>query len=224
MGEVKLVGTSLSGYSYRVIWALKLKGIEYEYIEEDLSNKSELLLQYNPVHKKIPVLVHDGKPIAESLVILEYIEETWPENPLLPTDPYEKAIARFWAKFYYDMGSSLWKFFSTSGEEQAVATKESLEMLRTIEEHGGLGDKKFFGGETIGYADLAFGGLGHWLGVMEDVVGVKLIEPHTFPRLHSWIHNFKQVPLIKDNLPAPDQMFSFFKSRREMLLASPPSH
>ncbi|XP_042503391.1 probable glutathione S-transferase [Macadamia integrifolia] len=222
MGEIKLFGTWASPYSYRVIWALKLKGIDYEYMEEDISNKSDLLLQYNPVHKKIPVLVHGGKPIVESMIILEYIEETWPENPLLPTDPYEKSIARFWAKFIEDKGSQIWKFFTTTGEEHVLATKESLEMLRSIEEHG-LGEKKFFGGETIGYADLAFGGTAHWLGVMEDIVGVKLIEPNTFPRLHAWIQNFKQVPLIRDNLPDRDQMFHMFKRRREMLLASAPS-
>lgn len=47
-------------------------------------------------------------------------------------------------------------------------------MLKTIEEHG-LGEKKFFGGNTIGLVDLAFGGIAHWLPVIEDVVGVKLI-------------------------------------------------
>ena len=103
MGEenkVTLYGMWASPFVRRVKIALKIKGIPYEYVEEDLRNKSQFLLQYNPVHKKVPVLVHNGNPIAESLIILEYINETWKNGPkILPEDPFERAKVRFWADF-----------------------------------------------------------------------------------------------------------------------------
>ena len=80
--------------------ALAEKGINYEYKEQDLWQKTPLLLQMNPVHKMIPVLIHNGKPACESLVIVRYIDEVWKDkSPLLPTDPFQRAIARFWADF-----------------------------------------------------------------------------------------------------------------------------
>lgn len=98
--KVVLHGMWASPFVRWVKIALNIKGITYEYVEESMTKKGQLLLEHNPVYKKVPVLVHDGHPIAESLVIVYYIDETWKGSPqLLPQDPYSRSMVHFWADF-----------------------------------------------------------------------------------------------------------------------------
>ncbi|CAL9042874.1 unnamed protein product [Musa banksii] len=95
---VVLLDVLKNTFGQRCRIALAEKGVEYEFREENLRDKSPLLLKSNPVHKRIPVLIHDGKPVCESPIIVQYIDEAWPHRaPLLPADPYARAQARFWA-------------------------------------------------------------------------------------------------------------------------------
>ena len=108
--ELKLLNTWFSPFGSRVMLALHLKGLSYEYMEEEdvINNKSQLLLESNPVHKKVPVLFHKGKVLCESMIIVNYLEEAFPDAgpSLLPSDPYERAMARFWATFIDDKVSN----------------------------------------------------------------------------------------------------------------------
>lgn len=83
--------------------ALNLKSVEYELIEETFVPKSELLLKLNPVFKKIPVLIHNDKPISESLITVQYINDVWTSGPsIVPANPYDRAIASFWSCYIDD--------------------------------------------------------------------------------------------------------------------------
>ncbi|XP_062161540.1 probable glutathione S-transferase parC [Alnus glutinosa] len=153
--EVVLLDYWASVFGMRVRIALAEKGIKYEYKEQGLRYKSDLLLKMNPVHKKVPVLIHNGKPVCESLIIVQYIDEVWNDkSPLLPSDPYQRAHARFWADFIDQKIQGVGrKVLATKGEELEAAKNDFLEIFKTLE--GELGDKPYFGGETFGFVDIA---------------------------------------------------------------------
>ncbi|KAK6126023.1 hypothetical protein DH2020_040250 [Rehmannia glutinosa] len=210
MAEVKMFGAWGSPFSKRVEMGLKLKGVEYEYIEEDLNNKSSLLLNYNPVHKKVPVLVHNGKPIAESLIILEYIDEAWEGPDILPKDPYERANARFWAKFIDEKCMPpMWKACWSIGEERAKAKEEASEALKFLENE--INGQKFFGGDTIGLVDIAANFIGYWFRIAEEIVGLELMTQDKYPNLCKWAEEYCKCSFVKENLPPKDKLADIFK-------------
>jgi maleylacetoacetate isomerase len=95
---MKLYGFWRSLASYRVRVALALKGLRAEEVSIDLlkgKQNSEDYLEVNP-QGVVPALILDegGPPLFQSLAILEYLEETRPEPPLLPKDPRGRARVR----------------------------------------------------------------------------------------------------------------------------------
>ncbi|ONM60095.1 Glutathione S-transferase U10, partial [Zea mays] len=65
--DLKVLGMWTSPFVIRVRIVLNLKGLAYEYVEEDLGNKSALLLSSNPVHKTVPVLLHATKEKSKEI-------------------------------------------------------------------------------------------------------------------------------------------------------------
>ncbi|KAG0466125.1 hypothetical protein HPP92_017130 [Vanilla planifolia] len=203
--EVKLLDFWASPFGQRVRIALAEKGLEYDYYEENLAEKSELLLKSNPVHKKIPVLIHEGRPVCESLIIVQYIDEVWPDrNPILPSDPYSRAQARFWADYIdkkvYEGGYKLWKL---KGEELEEAKKEFVEILQILE--GELGDKEYFGGKNFGLVDIAMLPFSAWFYAYEAYSGLS-VETEA-PKLAAWAKRCSERESVAKTLPDPDKVY-----------------
>jgi maleylacetoacetate isomerase len=94
--KVTLYGYWRSLAAYRVRVALSLKGIPFEEISVNLASGEQFGEAYssiNPQHV-VPLLNHDGHEIAQSLAILEYIEDIWPSPKLIPSVPIDKAKVR----------------------------------------------------------------------------------------------------------------------------------
>ncbi|WMV39541.1 hypothetical protein MTR67_032926 [Solanum verrucosum] len=213
--EVILLDSWPSMFGMRLRIALAEKEIKYEYKEEDLWNKSPLLLQMNPIHKKIPVLIHNGKPICESLIGVEYIEEVWKDKaPLLPSDPYERAQARFWGDYIdkklYDTSR---KIYTTTGDEQEAGKKDFIEILRVLE--GALGEKPYYGGDNFGFGDIALIGFYCRFHAYE-IYGNFSIEAE-FPKLVAWGKRCMQRDSVAKTLPDQHKILEFIKMLRQKL-------
>lgn len=103
-------------------------------------------------------------------------------------------------------------------EEAVKLTKEALEHIE-----GELKGKKnkFFGGDEIGYVDIAIGWISYWLPVWEEVGSMSILDPINYPNIIAWISNFLNHPLIKHNLPPRDNMVAYFHGRRKLFTSAP---
>ncbi|CAH9091043.1 unnamed protein product [Cuscuta epithymum] len=212
--KVVLLCTTVSMFAMRVKMALSLKHVHYQSKIEDLRNKSSLLLEMNPVHKKIPVLIHNGKPICESLIILEYVDEVWSEkSPLLPSDPYRRAQARFWADFIdKKIYESLKAWLFKTKDEKAIK-EELVDSLKVLE--GELGDEPYFGGrESIGFLDLVLVSYYTWLLAFEN--DLKLNMESECPKMLEWGKRCLQNKAISNNLADPLEIYEFVLKMRNM--------
>lgn len=81
---------------YRVRIGLNLKGLAYDYAPVDLVANQQGGEAYGAVNAQhlVPALEADGHVLTQSLSILEWLEETHPEPPLLPKDPFDRQVVR----------------------------------------------------------------------------------------------------------------------------------
>jgi len=96
MTNMTLHGFFRSGTSHRLRIALNLKGLSYEQIGVDLRKEEHLGEAYRAINPQqlVPALDVDGRVMTQSPAIIEWLEERYPQPPLLPADPNGRAVVR----------------------------------------------------------------------------------------------------------------------------------
>jgi glutathione S-transferase len=95
---MKLYGAALSPFVRKTRVFMQHKGIDFEAVHVDPNNPPDDYAKINPL-KRIPALEHDGRFLADSAVICQYLERIHPDSPLYPSDPYEYARCLWFEKF-----------------------------------------------------------------------------------------------------------------------------
>ena len=96
MSDIILHGYWRSSAAYRVRIALNLKGLDYVQVDHDLRAGEQQAPAYKAIAPAglVPAIEYDGHVFVQSLAILEWLEERWPNPPLLPAAVEQRAIVR----------------------------------------------------------------------------------------------------------------------------------
>ena len=170
-------------YCARARIALAEKGLEYEVMEVDLSDRPQWIYEKNPTGR-VPVIEEDAWILPESSVILEYLEERYPEPPLLPADPADRALARVWIFRHDDFTKP---YYALRREEDGAAEKFD-EQLTNLED--ALSRQPWLTGAEYGLADIAYV---PWVLRARDMLGVSL---DGFPAVLDWLGRLEERPAI----------------------------
>ena len=170
-------------YCARARIALAEKGLEHEVLEIDLSDRPQWIYEKNPTGR-VPVIEEDAWILPESSVILEYLEERYPEPALLPPDPADRALARVWIFRHDDFTKPYYAL--RRGEDGAAERFD--EQLAKLDE--ALTRQPWLTGAEYGLADIAYV---PWVLRARDMLGVSL---EAFPAVREWLARLEERPAI----------------------------
>jgi glutathione S-transferase len=188
-----------SSNSDRVKIALAEKGLNWNGIRVRLANREQKqpeFLKLNP-YGKIPVLVEDGKVLFESCIINEYLDEKYPNPPLMPTDPYLRGRGRVLIDYalnyahapYWDLRGEMRKPAAERDQkiidEKRRTLRELLQYLETA-----LEDEAFFLGE-FSLTDIAI------LPRLLRAETYGALPAPALPRLGAWLERMKARPSVQ---------------------------
>jgi len=190
--DLHLVSHKLCPYVQRARIVLAEKNIPHRIEFIDLADKPDWFLQISPLGK-VPVLCVDGRPLFESAVIAEYLDETSPGS-LHPLDVLEKARNRSWIEFASSTLAAIATFYRAKGHESFSDAMASLrERFSRLEDE--LDDGPWFNGKAFSLVDAAFGPVFRYFEVIGVYGHFRFFDGLT--RVNAWRDALRNRPSVR---------------------------
>lgn len=150
---LKLISFTICPYVQRAMIVLNEKNISYNIEYIDLAAPPPWFYDVSPL-EKVPVLLVDEKPLFESMVICDYLDETSPIS-MYPNDAFAKALNRSWIEFGNDILNTTFDFMHENEPKKFNHLKETLiDRFEILEEELPAG--KYYNGEEFSMIDAVF--------------------------------------------------------------------
>jgi glutathione S-transferase len=198
-----------SPYAWKVWLALEHKGIPYDLkmLSFDKGDtKSPAFLAVNP-RGKVPAIVDDGVAVSESAVIVEYLEDRYPQKPLLPKDAAGRATARrIAAEADNYLAEVVGRLFGlTVYAEKPVATDEITKVQQQALDEIGLLVKALAGDYLVGALSLAdftvFPHLRLLQRIDDRMPGKGIARDRLPPKVAAWARRIEALPYYGKTIP-----------------------
>lgn len=211
-----LVSFDLCPYVQRAAIVLAEKGVPFERINIDLSNKPDWFTKISPLGK-VPLLRVGNEVLFESAVIVEYLEETH-GPPLHPADPLTKAKHRAWMEFGASMLSDIWIVETTRSQSEFDA-KIALLKDKFARIEANLGAGPWFAGASFSLVDAVFGPVFRYFDTFDRIAPLGVFDGR--PKVQAWRRALRERPSIHDAVVADysERLAAFLKKQDGVMAA-----
>ncbi|XP_037722169.1 pyrimidodiazepine synthase [Drosophila subpulchrella] len=212
-GLLRLYSMRFCPYAQRAHLVLNAKNVPYHTVNINLTEKPEWLVDFSPL-LKVPALQlveeKDQPSLIESLIISEYLDDKYPENPLLPKDPLKRAQDKILLERFSGIINAFMKI-----RLQGTGLEDYWVALDIFEKELTKRGTPFFGGDKPGFVDYMIWPWFERLSVIEFTLPEEYnFDEKRFPKITKWIADLKADSVVKSFYATPEQHNEFWRTRK----------
>lgn len=194
--NLKLISFTLCPYVQRAIIVLNEKKVSFDIEYIDLSAPPPWFYDISPL-EKVPVLLVDEKPLFESMVICDYLDEIT-ENSLYPDDAFKKAQNRAWIEFGNEILGTTYDFLLADDPKKFNHLKSTLiDRFEILEDE--ISDGKYFNGGNFSMIDAVYAPVFRYQQRIASYKDYEILD--NTPKIKAWGDRLLDRPSVVKSVP-----------------------